>query len=445
MVDVVSPTCERDGCEVHPVYNMQGEKKGRFCSEHKEPGMVDVKSPTCEMDGCEVHPVYNMQEEKKGRFCKEHKEPGMVDVKNRSCERDGCEVQPWYNTQGEKKGRFCKEHKEPGMVDVVHPTCQRDGCDVRPVYNIRGEKKGRFCKEHKELGMIDVSSPTCQRDGCDVRPVYNTRGEKKGHFCFEHKETGMVNVKSPTCDGDGCNFRTRYGLLGSPATFCARHRQKAMIPYPTRKCCTPRCRQLGTHEHSGQRYCETHSPVDSINLGIATCTVCGLDDILTDGKCDTCNPTIIAIRTHAKEERIRDVFTAAGFLFIHDRILESTSCGRERPDFLIDCGTHYVIVEVDENQHQNYACECEQIRMRNIVEQHGLPIRWIRYNPDVYEPAKGQREMKREQRETVLLEYVRWAISHTPMESGDISNVLYLFYDEHDKNKLEWERLIEST
>lgn len=255
----------------------------------------------------------------------------------------------------------------------------------------------------------------------------------------------MVDVKHPSCERDGCEVQSWYGLLGSSVTHCARHHQKAMIPYPTRKCSTSRCHQLGTHEDTGQRYCEEHAPPESMNLGIAPCTKCGLDDILTNGLCDTCDPSIIVIRTHAKENRIRDVLQAAGIQFIHDRILESTSCGRERPDFLIDCGTHYVIVEVDENQHQNYACECEQIRMRNIVEQHSLPIRWIRYNPDVYEPAKGQREMKREQRETVLLEYVRWAISHTPMESGDISNVLYLFYDEHDKNKLEWERLIEST
>jgi len=55
-----------------------------------------------------------------------------------------------------------------------------------------------------------------------------------------------------------------------------------------------------------------------------------------------------------------------------DKIIDKGECGKERPDFLIDCGTHYIIIEVDEHQHQGRACECEQIRMVKIVYVYQL-------------------------------------------------------------------------
>jgi hypothetical protein len=181
-------------------------------------------------------------------------------------------------------------------------------------------------------------------------------------------------------------------------------------------------------------------PAGAENLGVDTCTSCGLDDILTDGKCGTCDPRVIQTRRHAKENRVRDILTAARFEFVHDRMLEGTSCGRERPDFQLDCGTHFVYIEVDEHQHGSYACECEQVRMINLVEVRGMPVRWIRYNPDSYDPAKGQRRMKIEQREKKLVEYIRWAMGHPP--DGVISSVLYLFYDDHDPSISNWEKLV---
>jgi hypothetical protein len=133
---------------------------------------------------------------------------------------------------------------------------------------------------------------------------------------------------------------------------------------------------------------------------------------------------------------------AAGINSIADKMLEGPLCGRERPDRQIDCGTHFVYVEVDEHQHQSYACECEQIRMINLVHVRGMPVRWIRYNPDSYEPIKGQRTIKQKQREKKLIEYVYYAIKHTPQEDNVFANVLYLFYDEYDTLTQQWLKLI---
>ena len=90
-------------------------------------------------------------------------------------------------------------------------------------------------------------------------------------------------------------------------------------------------------------------------------------------------------------------------------------------------------------KYQSYACECEQGRMINLVHVRMMPVRWIRYNPDVYEPMKGQRKIKTEQREKKLVEYTKWAMKNPP---DTISSVLYLFYDEYDTKNQEWHKLI---
>jgi hypothetical protein len=289
--------------------------------------------------------------------------------------------------------------------------------------------------------MINVMDKMCEVVGCNIRPNYNNPGEKTGRFCVIHKQSQMINVKDKTCKIDGCTHQTRYGLLGKQRSHCSTHKQKGMITSPTKPCQTTSCKQLGTHESNGTRFCEDHKPADAENLGIATCTSCGLDDILTNGKCNTCDPTTLKIRQHAKENRIRYLLQANNITFVHDKMLEGPQCGRERPDFQIDCGSHFVYVEVDEHQHQSYACECEQTRMINLVHVRRIPVRWIRYNPDCYEPIKGQRYVKQEQREKKLLEYIHYAMSN-PLEDNILSSVLYLFYDEYDTTTQPWHTLI---
>ena len=52
-----------------------------------------------------------------------------------------------------------------------------------------------------------------------------------------------------------------------------------------------------------------------------------------------------------------------------------------------DFGNKIVILECDENQHQERNCSCEQIRMVNIGQSFGgLPTYFIRWNPDKYKP-----------------------------------------------------------
>jgi hypothetical protein len=60
-------------------------------------------------------------------------------------------------------------------------------------------------------------------------------------------------------------------------------------------------------------------------------------------------------------------------------------CSKRRPDILLDLGYQILIIEIDENQHIDYDCSCENKRLMEISQdlQH-RPIVFIRFNPDDY-------------------------------------------------------------
>jgi len=53
---------------------------------------------------------------------------------------------------------------------------------------------------------------------------------------------------------------------------------------------------------------------------------------------------------------------------------------------LVDFGYQIIIIEIDENQHRNYDCSCENKRIMELSQdlQH-RPVILIRFNPDKYE------------------------------------------------------------
>jgi predicted acylesterase/phospholipase RssA len=59
---------------------------------------------------------------------------------------------------------------------------------------------------------------------------------------------------------------------------------------------------------------------------------------------------------------------------------------KRRSDLLLDLGYQILIVEVDENQHIDYDCSCENKRNMELSQDMGhRPIVFIRFNPDEYE------------------------------------------------------------
>ena len=346
------------------------------------------------------------------------------------CNYSGCKIKnAVYDISG-GKGRFCNEHKEPGMIDVKNKRCEFDGCDVQPTYDISGGK-GRFCNEHKEPGMIDVKHKRCEFDGCDVQPVYDISGGK-GRFCNEHKEPGMIDVKSKRCEFDGCDIRVGYGLPGKQRSHCSQHRQLGMIRYPKRKCTD--CKEPAIYGIDFlPLHCEKHKLEHDNNLLEQRCISCGLLYILDkEKKCECCNPDSFKKGRLAKQNALMDFLNAEGLPGDStDRVIDQGNCGRERPDRIYDFHDKIVIIECDEHQHQDRACECEQTRMINIGQSFGgMPVYFIRFNPDVYEPFNPKKNSEDISKRYKLLKDLLKSIKTGKIKLPyGLVSCIYLYFD----------------
>jgi hypothetical protein len=70
--------------------------------------------------------------------------------------------------------------------------------------------------------------------------------------------------------------------------------------------------------------------------------------------------------------------------WISDKTIKD-GCSKRRPDLLLDLGYQIIIIEIDENQHIDYDCSCENKRIMELSKDVGhRPIIFIRFNPDDY-------------------------------------------------------------
>ena len=239
------------------------------------------------------------------------------------CQEKGCKTRPNFNILGESKGIYCGLHKKDGMVDVKHPKCIYKGCKTRPVFNISGESKGIYCSDHKQDDMVDVKSPKCIHEGCTKIPNFNTTGASKGIYCSDHKQDDMVDVKSPKCKTHLCSVHVQKKYDG----YCLRC---FIYLFPDK----PISRNYKTKEYAVVEYIK---------------------------------------QNYSQLEWIADKIINGG-------------CSKRRPDLLLDLGYQILIVEIDENQHIDYDCSCENKRIMELSQDMGhRPIIFIRFNPDEYE------------------------------------------------------------
>jgi hypothetical protein len=171
--------------------------------------------------------------------------------------------------------------------------------------------------------IVTVDKRRCKHEGCKTRPHFNFEGQTKALYCSKHKKDGMVNVISKTCKSEWCPTRVQEKYDGY-CLFCF------MNLFPDK----PVSRNYKTKEYSVVEYVKSKFPDLTWKA----------DKIISDG------------------------------------------CSKRRPDLLLDLGYQIVIIEVDENQHTDYDCSCENKRIMELSQDLGhRPIVFIRFNPDDYD------------------------------------------------------------
>jgi hypothetical protein len=176
--------------------------------------------------------------------------------------------------------------------------------------------------------MVNVMNKTCIYEGCKTQPNYNIDGQRKPLYCSIHKLDGMVDVLNPICNSEWCSTRPIEKYDG----YC---RYCYMNLFPDK----PVSRNYKTKERTVVEFVTTKFP---------------------------------------------------DFTWVADKHV-SGGCSKRRPDLLLDLGYQIIIVEIDENQHTDYDCSCENKRIMELSQDVGhRPIVFIRFNPDDYTHENGK-------------------------------------------------------
>jgi hypothetical protein len=233
--------------------------------------------------------------------------------------------------------------------------------------------------------MINVKSKRCESEGCETIPTYNYEGQKQGKYCSTHRLEGMVNVRD-------------------------------------KKCLTPYCITIAKNKNY-------------------------------DGYCSRCFMYTFPDKPMARNYKTKEKAVTD---FVLEQIPEvdwipdkrvMDGCSKRRPDLLADLGDQVVIVEVDENQHEDYDCSCENKRLMEISQDLGhRPLVMIRFNPDSYTDKEGKKvkscwkvsksgicgvdsDKKWKARLNILKETIQYWIEN---KTDKTVEVVHLFYDENN-------------
>ncbi len=437
--------CKYESCGKHANFGVEGGS-AQFCFTHKEENMIDMTHKQCEFLGCNTQPYFNIPGNPKGRFCGAHKQENMIDVKNEQCEFLGCNTRPNFNFPGETKRRFCGAHKQENMINVTNRRCKFESCNKIPSYNVPGETQARFCFAHKQENMINVKNKRCEFEECSKQPSYNIPEEIRPRFCFAHKQENMINVKNKQCKFEGCTTGASFGPLFMRKIHCAKHKTDNEYKNNNPKCSTENCNNIPSYtddESNFPKRCYIHCTSSDVELEELNCKICSVPSILNNETriCNSCSPRFVkGKRKKVREDTVRDFLKARGFDFVSEDKTVYGACSKYRPDFVIDFNEFFCIVEVDENQHKGRAYECEEGRMLQIHQDcGGVPIVFIRYNPDSYHIFKDGKPfgpaIRGNRSRLCVLESTINGLKNRYINSGiwkDPVRVCYLFYDGYD-------------
>ena len=139
---------------------------------------------------------------------------------------------------------------------------------------------------------------------------------------------------------------------------------------------------------------------------------------------------------HKKEQEVVDYLnTHVDQKLVYDKAADGNLCLRYRPDILYDLPGHAVIIEVDEEAHQDerhYPKSCEVSRMHAIALSLGKRTVFLRYNPDPIRGETGKviRKVRKSDRLAHLLTRVVYHLANTADNYDKELTIQYLFYPE---------------
>jgi hypothetical protein len=247
--------------------------------------------------------------------------------------------------------------------------------------------------KRKSRCIICGGSALCKEHGIEKSRCFDCGGVE---MC-KHK---MRKIYCKECDGSSlCEHgRRKYQCLDCGGSSYCEHNKRvhscvdcggsALCEHGKDKRYCKECDGSMFCKHNKQKYrckeCDGRSLCKS-----AWCEVRGIKKY--NGYClhcciNICPEIKVSNNYKTKEtdvvDNLKELFPS--YTWIWDKKIKD-GCSKRRPDLLLDLGSHVVIVEVDENKHNDYDCSCEHKRLMEISQDlDHRPVVFIRFNPDNY-------------------------------------------------------------
>ncbi len=210
MVDSKKYICEEKNCFKIARYIQKGDKKPKYCRDHKKEDSISVnkddndnhkrfiKSYSCKEKKCIRKSVYNYEGEKAPEYCWEHKKNDMVSYNFNiclDCENIAKYDYPHKSLVGCDK---CFQHKEEGMINLYTEHCDYEDCEELGIYGY--EKQHLYCSQHMKNDMVVLNPYICKTLYCE-KVVKKDHNKGLCSYCFvnlhqeEAKNTKMKNSK----------------------------------------------------------------------------------------------------------------------------------------------------------------------------------------------------------------------------------------------------------
>ena len=217
-----------------------------------------------------------------------------------------------------------------------------------------------ICMHNRQRSQCkDCNGPSI----CEHKKQRSTCIECNGTNICMHKK---IRSHCKDCNGSGiCKHnRERSKCIDcNGSQICKHKKQKSQ------------CKECGGSSLCRSSWCETYGNKKYEGY----CLSCFVNNPENAGK--------TVVRNYKTKElyvvdHIKKVFP--NHQWINDKIING-GCSKRRPDLMIDLLTHVIIVEIDENQHEDYDTMCNNMRTMQLSQDNAhRPTIFIRFNPDGY-------------------------------------------------------------
>lgn len=382
-------------CGKKAVFNVGKNLPGNTCAKHKKKGFYDIYGYKCQDTECIKNATFGYQ---KRLYCVDHKKSDMKSLVGKKCKQ--CDKRASFNYSGLQK-EYCLDHKLEEMVDTAHKSevCMYISddnvkCTKRSSFGEKGDdkKEKKYCKDHIQLlnTHVNFSVKKCNTEHCNEIAKFNFQDKVK-LFCREHKSDGMVNVTKHCLE---CDTSPSFNYVYEKTPYyCSKHKKDGMVDVHNPKCKENNCNNYSIFGYKISTHCSSHKSNDMIDLRHSKCIECHNISINSDNRyrkhCIRCflykfPDEPIAYTCKLKEKHTMDFIqeTFPDQTIFFDKKVDG-GCSKRRPDCYIDKLLFIIIIECDENQHNNYSCENK--RMMELFNDFGdRPLVFIRFNPDSY-------------------------------------------------------------